>query len=191
MACGHLCCFPKATKMGSSWKVGEGKWGNMFPTYNFLQLLNLNSVLPCWVLSRLVPTLSNCSQILAPVSLDEDRVTPYSELRCRVGSGLPQAFYWLSRGRSLGSLVWWLATLHIAGDWNSMITVVLFNPGHSMILWSPGREGIKRLQEHSKKLKESREFPFVSKEQRASWYMQQNQCVFSLWTKHVKEVCSY
>ena len=35
---------------------------------------------------------------------------------------------------ALGSLVWWLATLHIAGGWNSMIIVVLFNPGHSMIL---------------------------------------------------------
>jgi len=35
---------------------------------------------------------------------------------------------------ALGSLVWWLATLHIAGGWNSMITVVLLYPGHSMIL---------------------------------------------------------
>ena len=35
---------------------------------------------------------------------------------------------------ALGSLVWWLATLHIAGGWNWMIIVVLFNPGHSMIL---------------------------------------------------------
>ena len=35
---------------------------------------------------------------------------------------------------ALGSLVWWLATLHIAGGWNQMIIVVLFNPGHSMIL---------------------------------------------------------
>ena len=35
---------------------------------------------------------------------------------------------------ALGSLVWWLATLHIAGGCNSMIIVVLFNPGHSMIL---------------------------------------------------------
>ena len=35
---------------------------------------------------------------------------------------------------ALGSLVWWLATLHIAGGWNYMIIVVLFNPGHSMIL---------------------------------------------------------
>ena len=32
---------------------------------------------------------------------------------------------------ALGSLVWWLTTLHIAGV---MIIVVLFNPGHSMIL---------------------------------------------------------
>ena len=37
---------------------------------------------------------------------------------------------------ALGSLVWWLATLHIAGGWNEMFTVVLFNPGHSVILWS-------------------------------------------------------
>ena len=35
---------------------------------------------------------------------------------------------------ALGSLVWWLATLHIAGGWNSLIIVVLFNPGHSTIL---------------------------------------------------------
>ena len=35
---------------------------------------------------------------------------------------------------ALGSLVWWLTTLHIAGGWNSMSTVVLFNPGHSRIL---------------------------------------------------------
>ena len=35
---------------------------------------------------------------------------------------------------ALGSLVWWLATLHIAGGWNWMIIVVLFNPGHPMIL---------------------------------------------------------
>jgi len=33
---------------------------------------------------------------------------------------------------ALGSLVCWLATLHIAGGWNWMSTVVLFNPGHSM-----------------------------------------------------------
>ena len=35
---------------------------------------------------------------------------------------------------ALGSLVCWLVTLHIAGSWNWMITVVLFNSGHSMIL---------------------------------------------------------
>ena len=34
---------------------------------------------------------------------------------------------------ALGSLVCWLATLHIAGGWNQMSIVVLFNPGHSMI----------------------------------------------------------
>ena len=34
---------------------------------------------------------------------------------------------------ALGSLVWWLVTLHIAGGWNWMIIVVLFNPGLSMI----------------------------------------------------------
>ena len=35
---------------------------------------------------------------------------------------------------ALGSLVWWLAALHIAGGWKQMSTVVLFNPGHSRIL---------------------------------------------------------
>jgi len=35
---------------------------------------------------------------------------------------------------ALGSLVCWLATLRIAGGWNQMVIVVLFNPGHSMIL---------------------------------------------------------
>ena len=34
---------------------------------------------------------------------------------------------------ALGSLVCWLATLHTAGGWNGMSTVVLFNPGHSLI----------------------------------------------------------
>ena len=37
-------------------------------------------------------------------------------------------------GVALGSLGCWLATLHIAGGWNAMSTVVLLNPGHSMIL---------------------------------------------------------
>jgi len=35
---------------------------------------------------------------------------------------------------ALGSLGCWLATLHIAGGWNSLTTVVLCNPGHSMVL---------------------------------------------------------
>ena len=35
---------------------------------------------------------------------------------------------------ALGSLGCWLATLHIAGGWNWMSIVVLFNPGHSTIL---------------------------------------------------------
>jgi len=35
---------------------------------------------------------------------------------------------------ALGSLVCWLVTLHTAGGWNSMIIVVLFSPGRSMIL---------------------------------------------------------
>ena len=35
---------------------------------------------------------------------------------------------------ALGSLVCWLVTLHTAGGWNSIIIVVLFSPGRSMIL---------------------------------------------------------
>ena len=35
---------------------------------------------------------------------------------------------------ALGSLGCWLATLHIAGGWNWMSTVGLFNPGHPMSL---------------------------------------------------------
>jgi len=35
---------------------------------------------------------------------------------------------------ALGSLGCWLATLHIAGGWNWMSTVGLFNPGHAVIL---------------------------------------------------------
>ena len=35
---------------------------------------------------------------------------------------------------ALGSLVWWLETLHVAGCRDSMIIAVLFNPGHSVIL---------------------------------------------------------
>jgi len=35
---------------------------------------------------------------------------------------------------ALGSLGCWLATLHIAGGWNSMSTVLLCNPGHCVTL---------------------------------------------------------
>ena len=35
---------------------------------------------------------------------------------------------------ALGSLVRWLATLHIAEGWNWMSIVVLCNPGHCMVL---------------------------------------------------------
>ena len=35
---------------------------------------------------------------------------------------------------ALGSLGWWLLTLHIAGGWNWMSIVVLCNPGRSMVL---------------------------------------------------------
>jgi len=35
---------------------------------------------------------------------------------------------------ALGSLGCWLATLHIAGGWNWMSTVLRCHPGHSMTL---------------------------------------------------------
>ena len=35
---------------------------------------------------------------------------------------------------ALGSLVWWLVTLHVAGGWNEVSIVVPFKPGHSVIL---------------------------------------------------------
>jgi len=42
---------------------------------------------------------------------------------------------------ALRSLVWWVATLHLAGGWNWMSIVVLFNPGHSMILLCEASRG--------------------------------------------------
>ena len=40
---------------------------------------------------------------------------------------------------ALGSLGCWLATLHIAGGWNWMSIVLLFNPGHyGMLLFYDG-----------------------------------------------------
>jgi len=53
--------------------------------------------------------------------------------RAVVGAPSLQAF----RARldaARGSLGCWLATLHIAGGWNWMSIVVLFNPGHSLLL---------------------------------------------------------
>ena len=38
---------------------------------------------------------------------------------------------------ALGSLGCWLVTLHIAGGWNWMSTVGLFNPGHSDSMMIP------------------------------------------------------
>ena len=35
---------------------------------------------------------------------------------------------------ALGSLVWWLATLHVAAGLKLSDTAVLFNPGHSVTL---------------------------------------------------------
>jgi len=35
---------------------------------------------------------------------------------------------------ALGSLGCWLVALHIAGGWNWMSIVILFNPGHPMVL---------------------------------------------------------
>jgi len=35
---------------------------------------------------------------------------------------------------ALGSLGFWLVTLHITGGWNWMVIVVLLNPGYSMFL---------------------------------------------------------
>ena len=35
---------------------------------------------------------------------------------------------------ALGILGCWLVTLHIAGGWNEISIMVLFNPGHSRIL---------------------------------------------------------
>jgi len=42
---------------------------------------------------------------------------------------------------ALGSLGCWLVTLHIAGGWNWMSVVVLFNPGHSVIMKCSPVEG--------------------------------------------------
>ena len=42
---------------------------------------------------------------------------------------------------ALGSLVWCLVILHIAGGWNKMSIMVLFNLGHSMTSTGPQAAG--------------------------------------------------
>jgi len=44
---------------------------------------------------------------------------------------------------ALGSLGWWVATLHIAGGWNEMSIVVPFNPEHSVVLWKGAARSLK------------------------------------------------
>ena len=48
---------------------------------------------------------------------------------------------------ALGSLVCWLVTLHIAGGWNWMVTVVLFSPGRPMIFSGQGVNASHGLRE--------------------------------------------
>ena len=70
----------------------------------------------------------NRTQTLTPLRFDWNRLPKEA-----VDASSLQAF----KARldvALGSLVCWLATLHIAGGWNWMSTVLLFNPGHSMSL---------------------------------------------------------
>jgi len=48
---------------------------------------------------------------------------------------------------ALGSLVCWLVTLHIAGGWNCVSIVLLFNPGRPMIFSGQGVNASHRLRE--------------------------------------------
>ena len=61
-------------------------------------------------------------------------VTPWTRLPEEVVDAPSLEAFKATLDVALGSLVWRLVTLHIAGGWNSMIIVVLFNSGHSMIL---------------------------------------------------------
>jgi len=49
---------------------------------------------------------------------------------------------------ALGSLGCWLATLHIAGGWNWMSTVLLFYPGHSTKLHQQSRCTVRSFGNH-------------------------------------------
>jgi len=64
------------------------------------------------------------------------QVSAFTQQVAQGGCGCPSSLEALKARLdvALGSLVWWLVTLHIAGGWNWMIIVVLFNPGHPMIL---------------------------------------------------------
>ena len=61
-------------------------------------------------------------------------VTPWNRLPKEVVDAPSLEAFKARLDVALGSLVWWLATLRIAGGWNWVIIVVLFNPCHSMIL---------------------------------------------------------
>ena len=61
-------------------------------------------------------------------------VTPWNSLPEEVVDAPSLEAFKATLDVALGSMVLRLATLHIAGGWNWMSTVVLFNPGHSVIL---------------------------------------------------------
>jgi len=81
--------------------------------------------------------LSSDANILGgvPSSILQDRMLSHCKLFHNRIATCPSLEAFKTRlDVALGSLVCWSVTLHIAGGWNSMIIVVLFNPGHSMIL---------------------------------------------------------
>jgi len=76
--------------------------------------------------------LTACKQVASRIFVGEVLRLVWKEV-AQGGCGFKEAF----KARldvALGSLVCWLATLHMAGGWNWMITVVLFNLGHSRVL---------------------------------------------------------
>jgi len=98
---------------------------------------NQTSLLILTKISRIQP-LNSC---LKDTQSTEEMLGDYEKqnLWSRHQNPLP---HWLDV--ALGSLAWWLATLHIAmGGWNSMIITVLFTPGHPMILWYTGKLSLR------------------------------------------------
>jgi len=78
------------------------------------------------------PLLIPTDSMLLPAAAERFRA---GRLRAGWGAQSPSLEAFKARlDVALGSLVCWLATLHMAGGWNSMIIVVLFNPGHSSIV---------------------------------------------------------